>query len=624
MKEFFKTNYLLFIKTILTIYALYSLKYLYRLKNIESEFYMNITFIFIIAGVYLLISYSINMLKQGIEKKLLIIAVCMGLYFALAAVIGTYYEGASIVIEPKQQVQFKDFTLLYFKQSLVYIPALWFMCFGIILAIYLKIPQVYNKYIKEYNDVAERPKIFNKLYKVWIFIFICWLSYFILLYPGYTNPDFNAQINQVFTGKFNTHHPLLTTFTHYFTMGIYKLTNNGVISLASYVLIFQIIPLSFAFAYMLYKISYLFKISNIMYILLILYGALFLVHPLSSLVIMKDVLFYILFILFITDTLLLVYSTKLIQNKFFMIKYIILAVVFCLVRNNVIYGLIFSLPFILFFAKNYRKKVILIFTLVIVFFYFTDTAFIKITNANKGDFRESLSLPIQQLARVYKYQFENLSVENKKYIESIININGLKNYNPNLSDPVKSSFNTGLFLKKENVLKYFEIGLQYPTTYLNSVLIMSSPLWNLWCKTYKRSFVSDLYCIDINFLSLTKEQLMESKNKIVHNYVTKVDYITTNSSFIYFYIFNQATFFYILLFSFLYFIYKKEYKNVIVLLIPLGYTITVLLGPVVYLRYTYYLMAIFPMLIMMLAARNNGEINLVNSKNDVDKNFRHI
>ncbi len=53
MKMFFKANNLLILKIILTIYTLYSLKYFYRLKHIESEFYMNMTFIFIIAAVYL-------------------------------------------------------------------------------------------------------------------------------------------------------------------------------------------------------------------------------------------------------------------------------------------------------------------------------------------------------------------------------------------------------------------------------------------------------------------------------------------------------------------------------------------------------------------------------------------
>ena len=68
MKEFFKLNYLLFIKIILTIYTLYSLKYLYWLKNIESEFYMNVTFLLVTAAVYMLINYGINIKERNRQK----------------------------------------------------------------------------------------------------------------------------------------------------------------------------------------------------------------------------------------------------------------------------------------------------------------------------------------------------------------------------------------------------------------------------------------------------------------------------------------------------------------------------------------------------------------------------
>ncbi len=91
MKEFIKSNYLLYVKIILTIYMLYSLKYLYRLKNIESEFYTNITFVFIIAAVYLLINYTVHILKNRINKRLFIISLIMGLYFTFSAVLGAYY-----------------------------------------------------------------------------------------------------------------------------------------------------------------------------------------------------------------------------------------------------------------------------------------------------------------------------------------------------------------------------------------------------------------------------------------------------------------------------------------------------------------------------------------------------
>lgn len=95
MKILYKEKFFLIFKIILTIYSLYSLKYLFKLKHIESEFYMNVTFLLVIAAVYMLINYGINILKNGIDKRLLIISIIMGLYFAFTSVFGAYYEGAA-------------------------------------------------------------------------------------------------------------------------------------------------------------------------------------------------------------------------------------------------------------------------------------------------------------------------------------------------------------------------------------------------------------------------------------------------------------------------------------------------------------------------------------------------
>ena len=606
MKEFFRLNYLLFIKILLTIYTLYSLKYLYWLKNIESEFYMNITFLFIVVVVYLLINYTINFLKKGIDKSLLITSIIFGLFLTFMLILSYYYAGTAVGKDfwGPESGQYPDFSLNAFIHSLSHIPSLWFMCFGFILFIYDRIPYYFNK--KFTNNVI-LPKKYNSLYKIWLFIFICWLPYFILLYPGWIVHDASYQLNQVTAGAFNNHHPILSALPHYFTVMIYKFTNNGLLSLGLYALIFQMIPLSFAFAYMLYKLYNLFNINTFVYILLILYCALFPIHPLWSIIIAKDMLFYILLILFLTETLILLYNPSLLRNKFFIIKYLLITIILCLLRHNMIYALLLVLPIIILLSKNYRKKVFLIFMLIFILYSGSNEFLSFVTHAGKGDKKEMLSLPMQQLARVYKYQYDNLTNENKKYIESAINEKYLKTYQSHISDPVKDGFQTKFFLQKENILKYFEIGFTYPNTYLNSVLLMSSPLWNLFSKITWNGYPF-LWLVDVPSLNLKSDDISKMKNKQFDKDVGNIPN-DIHSSFFTFYFYNQSFYFYVFLFTFFYFIYKKEYKNIIFLLIPLGYTVTILLGPIVYARYTYYLMILFPMLIMMLTNQNNREVS---------------
>lgn len=607
MNSFIKAHYVLILKLVLTIYALYSLKYLFFLKNIESEFYMNLSFIFTTAGVYLLISCSINMLQQGIEKKLLIIASCMGLYFSLAAVIGTYYEGITVNVEgfyPYKEVA--DFTFAHFIMSLQYLPGLVFLFFSLVIFIFKKIPQLYNNYISSHSADIKLPKIFNSIYIVWLIIFICWLPYFILLYPGYIFFDSNWQLTQAATGEFNAWHPVFTTLIYSFILLFYKIFNNGVLSLAVFVVLFQMIPLSFSFAYMITKLKAVFNVSNTVFILLILFAAVFPANPLTAIIIEKNALFLLFFILFFTEFINLVYNTDLLKNKIVVIRFVLLCSILCLTRNNVSYGLVFALPFMLYIAKGYRKNVIFLFSSIFILFLVFNGIMIKATNAAKGPTVETLALPIQQIARVYKYHKESLSENELKYIESLNSKKQFSKYHPKIADYAKHRFKSDIFFTKEGLTEYIKLGIKYPATYLNSVLIMTDTLWYPFNNSLWRGGIpSETY--DNKYINVTEEDLFKHKDTSFHEFVRTMHVKDNHDSMFVFISLNQSIFFYVLVISFIYFIYTKSYKNAFILLMPLGYTATLLFGPVIYLRYTYYLILIFPVIVVMLMNIKNKE-----------------
>ncbi len=609
MKKFIHYNYILICKILITIYSLYALKYLFRLKNIESEFYMNVTFIFIAICVYLLSNYTINILKKGIEKRLLIISSIMGLYFSFVAILGSYYEG---VAEGKKYSYetISDFTLIQLKASLIFIPAFIFLFAGCVIFIFKQIPQLYNNYIKQYNSYTQMPKIFNSIYKIWLFIFICWLPYFILLYPGYVNWDvaYN-QIPQLFTGKFNTHHPILTTLYMYFIYFYYKISHNGILSMALYVVIFQMIPLSFIYAYMITKLNKIYNVHKVIVVFLILFLALYPVNPLISIIIEKGVVFIFFLILFMIRVIELVNNIELIKQKKYFIQLIIIGIILCLSRNNVIYGFAFVIPVMLFFAKKYRKYIFILFAGIFVGYILLNTAFIKITDASKGQFRESMSMPMQQLARVYKYHKDELNIDELKFIATMVkNEKDLNNYLPKRSDNVKSHTISQFFKTKEFIIGYIKLGIKYPSTYLNSFLIMSSAILYPFDNSF---WWTGLFVgiNDIKFINVSASDILKHKNKSLHSFISKKNYfVKKNNSMLSFILFNQSIWFYILIFALLYFMYTKNYKNIFILLIPLGYATTLFLGPIMYFRYTYYLMVIVPMIIMMLTNNKNNEV----------------
>ncbi len=604
-------KYDIVVKIILCIYSLYALKYLFRLKGIESEFYMNITFIFIIASVYMLINYSINTLKKNIDTRLLVITSIFGLYIAIVAILGAYYEGTA----DNKIVTYSailDFTFEQLKKSLIYIPALWFLSLSSLILLYNKL----SKLLKEQKiseNINNIPKIFNSIYKIWLFIFICWLPYFILLFPGYIVLDTAVLLGQLYSGHLISSHSILVTLYMYFILLFYKIFNNGVLSIGLYVIIFQMVPLSFVFAYMIIRLKKVFNINRNTYIFLILFFAFFPAHPFTSILIERGLLFIILFILFVLELISVVYNKSLLSNKKFIIKFILLGVLLALTRANVIYSLVFIIPLMLLFIKDYRKHILIISISLITLTNFTNYMLTNIAGAKTGNFREALSIPMQQLARVYKYHKDTLTDSEIKYIESMMyDKDKLNAYKPKLSDNVKSFFNANNFMTKDGIASYIKLGFKYPNTYLNTFLIMTDSLWypfnnSFWYAGmhFVRVFDDQIKMMrnyeDVNNLN---KDIFKYKNKALDNKLNRSQvFVKQNNSMSAFILLNQSIFFYIILFAFVYFIYKKDYENVIILLLPLGYIATIMLGPVVYLRYTYFLMAFCPIVLVMLTSR---------------------
>ena len=603
MKYFLKANSMLFFKIILAIYTLYSLKYLFKLKHIESEFYMNVTFIFIIAAVYFLINYTLNILKNDIDKRLLIISIIMALYFAFTVIIGTYYEGAT---KGERYAEILNFTFNDFLVSLKYIPALWFLFLGLTLFLFIKIPKIYNNYIKQYESYTEIPKIFNNLYKIWFFIFVCWLPYFILFYPGFVFIDASWQIDQVYCGQFNTHHPVFTTLCMFFIPFYYKISNNGILTIALYVLLFQMIPLSFIYAYMIHKLNNIYNVNKMIVIFLILFVSIYPANPITSINIEKGVVFIIFFILFLMKIVELTENQKLLHNKKYIIQFILIGTVLCLTRNNVIYALFFAAFFMFIFAAKYRKSILLLFMGIFVFFLILNGVILKLTNASKGEFRESMSIPIQQIARVYKYHKDTLNDEDIKFIEKMMQKKeALNAYKPKISDDVKYYTDSNFFKTKEFIVGYTQLGLKYPGTYLNASLIMFSQFLYPFSNSFWHEGLSILTS-NIASLNITSKDYLKHQNQKIKTYLSQNQFfVKKNKSMGLFVLVNQSFLFYIFLFTFIYFLYRRFYKYTFILLLPLGYTATLFLGPIIYFRYTYYLAALIPLLVMMLTNCNN-------------------
>lgn len=316
---------------------------------------------------------------------------------------------------------------------------------------------------------------------IWVVIFVCWLPYLIIYYPGNFTSD---SISQFLQGlgmiSFNAHHTILHTLimalfirigdtlgSHNLGAGLYNIT--------------QMLIMSSIFSYVLKYLAYRNVRTSIRFLYLA-YFALYPVNALYSITGWKDVIFgglCLLLLIIITEV--IRQPKTILENNLYLIIIYLVTVLFILFRNNAVYAIILFLPFFLFKMRKYWKRIVpLVLACGITVFAFNWCAY-NIFNVKEPSVTEALSIPLQQIARTVTEHNYELLVEEIDVLSRYFNIDELPLlYNPRLSDPVKwSGFYVNSF--HEDTSGFFkiwlELGLKYPMTYISSFLMNSYGYW---------------------------------------------------------------------------------------------------------------------------------------------------
>ena len=95
----------------------------------------------------------------------------------------------------------------------------------------------------------------------------------------------------------------------------------------------------------------------------------------------------------------------------------------------------------------------------------------KILKVEKGAVGEMLSVPIQQIARTVKDNYEAIDEETIEKINKYFMVENVwEDYNPILSDPVKYNFNNEYFSenKSEFISIWLKLFVKYPKDYIEA------------------------------------------------------------------------------------------------------------------------------------------------------------
>lgn len=443
----------------------------------------------------------------------------------------------------------------------------------------------------------------------WGVIVLCWIPVFLAYYPAIMSYDFNRQVQEAYKGYiwFNTHHPLI----HTFLIRCALLLGEAMGSYEAGMAIFSILQMLVLSAVMAYSCSMIGRIIRKRWpiIVSIVLFAILPVHPVMALCMTKDILFSAFFLLLM----LLVLERKQCRNRRILldVAMVLTGILVIMFRNNAVYAFAVFAVFYVLWSRKERIHILLLCMLILAGGLGAKTAMQTAMDAGSGSKIEMYSVFVQQMARVGKNQEQVLTAEQWETIEKYVPYDSWKDYNPTIADGIKSAASVYTFeLWKDDIpgmLKdWATIGISYPNDYLDAFLALTSGYWfpddvsnaevmgvgEDWGLIYTFNVSAGESFEGVEEHSFLPG-LLELYSEIVNG--NGYDNWPVLSNF-----FKPATYCWILFTVMISLLYLKEPKKLVLCMLPFWYLMTLLLGPVVNIRYVYPIMIAAPFLIAWL------------------------
>lgn len=531
------------------------------------------------------------MATKWIQKRKAVMAVVLSLLFSVMQVTG-YQISMHLGTSVHQSDFFQKIGVLSVPQCMgVAVAAFAFWC-AVIYGLFtlLEKARTFTVELSRKKEVA-----------IWIVVagllFLCWFPYFLAAYPGFYNYDAMVQVPQAIYEEvqYSTHHPLLHTLfvgkLIAFGHSLRGNFNDGIV-LHSVV---QMLVCAVALAYM---VVYVLKISGRKWLgaLAFLYYAFLPVIPMFALSTTKDTIFSVLLQL----TVIWLYEMyrdipAFMASKWKGLRFVAVAVLMCLFRKNGIYALVCVIPFAVAWGRKYWRQLLLVFATVAILYGVVDKGLSWTLNAVPGSAEEMLSVPMQQLAKVYNEHGEEAFTEEElELIYEGISKEQLLNYNPFLADNIKNYFDYTVITdnKTDYLMLWVNKGLEHPLTYVKAFLYNTYQAWYPATFIYAAPEQSATYYFDMN-MHVGAERDTKNQDLLVF-----CQQIGTEPKYqgipVVRMLFSIGAMLWVAMFTWFYGIYRKNRALTVAMLLTLFCCATVFLGPVSLVRYYLVLFYGFP------------------------------
>lgn len=444
-------------------------------------------------------------------------------------------------------------------------------------------------------------------------IFLCYLPVFLGVYPGFFVYDAQDELMQVVTRNFSTHHPLI----HVLLLGgiiqlIHKISGSYNSGIAVYTL-FQMAVLSCVFSYAICRLRKegMGKKSSLA---MALYLGLFPTIVMFSLCSAKDGLFTGMLLLTVMQFRELIKNPEqFFSSRMHIILLLASSVFMMLFRHNGFYAFLVFGAVLLLLRKvtgllKYRKNLLLLLGGILIIYMIISKGATLALNAQDSEHQEMLTVPIQQLARVYTMEENAFSEEEEAILYEILPKEALNRYTPKVSDGVKLSFCNEAY--EENPSRYQKLwiktGMRHPFAYLNAWFMTSYGFWypDTVIDVYRGNTVFTFTYQDSSYFGYEVEEPGER-----HSLIPFLDECYRRMSLepeiqqipVISWLFSPGFLFWVTAFISGYFLYAGQYKKLAPWLLPILLWLTVILGPTYLVRYVIFLWILLPVLLWDMA-----------------------
>lgn len=539
------------------------------------------------------------------QKRLSIISLAVATLISIAMIWGTKCSREAV----------------YFSINLRSIIAIVLLTIpiGIFVSFCYHFLSVHGKYFHT-DLLKKKDQLWKKLFSFCVMM-AGWLPYWLAAYPGFFCYDTSNQFVQHFYKiEYSKHHPLLSTIYMVDVIKVgYKLTgdfNAGIALLSLINMIVGACVFTFVLSYLRHK-----DIGKWVRLLCLGYYAFFPTIAIFANCTCKDVMFtyaLTMFLYFYMRCGEIYHISDESKKKYILeIGMIFSGFVMLMWRNNAVYAFALFVPLQYLIVKDHRNRRLALLAVCTILYIFSNIVLNSIYDPKPGSTAEKLSIPSEQLARVYLFH-GGMGAFDEKQRELLdqIYLNNFEGYCGINADVIKSGFIPEKLDKhmEEFVKLWIDLGIQYPKEYLEAAVLNTYQAWfpftDITGYQASQQYEEGRTCYFACDVEGPGE--FDGKNPALYEFIWNIsrEYQLYKIPVIGL-LFTVGFHMWMFLFAMGYSIYIKNYLAAAADMIIMAYVLTVFLGPLVLVRYYLILFYAFPFFVLQLcegkAKRGNGQ-----------------